>query len=79
MRKVIFAIVIMAVSAAASANQRLIISVGEIKLLRLNPIERVAVGHRGRLRDRAARHGAEAEQEDGARSSHRKRNTNPNP
>lgn len=44
MRKVIFAIVIMAVSAAASANQRLIISVGEIKLLRLSPIERVAVG-----------------------------------
>jgi len=44
MRKVIFAIVIMAVSAAAGANQRLIISVGEIKLLRLNPIERVAVG-----------------------------------
>lgn len=44
MRKVLFAIVIMALSAAANAGQRLTMSVGEIKLLRLNPIERVAVG-----------------------------------
>jgi len=44
MRKAIFAIVIMAFSAAVSANQRMTMSVGEIKLLRLNPIERVAVG-----------------------------------
>lgn len=44
MRKVIFAIVIMAVSMSAGANQRMTMSVGEIKLLRLSPIERVAVG-----------------------------------
>jgi len=44
MRKVIFAIVMMAVSTAASANNRMTMSVGEIKLLRLSPIERVAVG-----------------------------------
>jgi len=44
MRKVIFAIVIMAVSLSAGANQRMTMSVGEIKLLRLSPIERVAVG-----------------------------------
>jgi len=44
MRKVIFAIVIMAVSVAASANQRMTMSVGEIRLMRLAPIERVAVG-----------------------------------
>ena len=44
MRKVIFAIVIMAVSTAAAADQRINMYVGEIKLMRLSPIERVAVG-----------------------------------
>ena len=44
MRKVIFAIVIMTISAAAAANQRVTMYVGEIKLMRLSPIERVAVG-----------------------------------
>ncbi|MFT4564837.1 MAG: pilus assembly protein CpaC [Gammaproteobacteria bacterium] len=44
MRKVIFAIVMLAVSVNAGASQRLSMHVGEIKLLRLSPIERVAVG-----------------------------------
>lgn len=44
MRKVIFAILIMMVSGAASAGSNMTMSVGEIKLLRLDPIERVAVG-----------------------------------
>ena len=44
MRKVLFAIVMMTFSVAASASQHMTMSVGEIKLLRLSPIERVAVG-----------------------------------
>ncbi len=44
MRKVIFAVLIMAISAAAGASPRITMYVGEIKLMRLNPIERVAVG-----------------------------------
>lgn len=44
MRKVFFAIVIMALSVDVSALQRLSMHIGEIKLLRLSPIERVAVG-----------------------------------
>ena len=44
MRKVFFAIVIMAMSATVSAKTPMEMAVGEIKLLRLSPIERVAVG-----------------------------------
>jgi pilus assembly protein CpaC len=44
MRKVFFAIVIMAVSASVSAKTPMEMAVGEIRLLRLSPIERVAVG-----------------------------------
>ena len=44
MRKVIFAIAIMVASTAVGANQSMTMSIGEIKLLRLSPIERVAVG-----------------------------------
>ncbi|TDJ64978.1 MAG: hypothetical protein E2O36_00855, partial [Proteobacteria bacterium] len=44
MRKVIFAVLILMVSAAAGANQKIAMYVGEIRLMRLDPIERVAVG-----------------------------------
>ncbi len=44
MRKVIFAILILVAGAAANANQNIAMYVGEIKLMRLDPIERVAVG-----------------------------------